>query len=224
MNLEFNYIKRILAECRVEVIGTSIDSIEHGEDRDLFKKLCERISQPVLESFIATNKKEAIQYANQIGYPIIVRPGYTLGGTGGGFADNDAQLLYLVDNALSLSSNNTVLIEKSIKGYKEIEFECMRDHKGTTITICCMENIDPVGVHTGDSMVVCPSQTLASKEYNMLKQASIKIIQAFDIIGGCNIQFALDPNSFDYYVIEVNPRVSNHQLLLVKQVVIQLLE
>ncbi|MGI6710573.1 MAG: carbamoyl-phosphate synthase large subunit [Bacilli bacterium] len=210
------YEKGILAECRVEVIGTSIDSIEHGEDRDLFKKLCERISQPVLESFIATNKKEAIQYANQIGYPIIVRPGYTLGGTGGGFADNDAQLLYLVDNALSLSSNNTVLIEKSIKGYKEIEFECMRDHKGTTITICCMENIDPVGVHTGDSMVVCPSQTLASKEYNMLKQASIKIIQALDIIGGCNIQFALDPNSFDYYVIEVNPRVSRSSALASK--------
>ena len=197
------YQKGILAECRVEVIGTSIDSIEHGEDRDLFKKLCEEISEPVLESFIATNKKEAIQYANQIGYPIIVRPGYTLGGTGGGFADNDAQLLYLVDNALSLSSNNTVLIEKSIKGFKEIEFECMRDHKGTTIIICCMENIDPVGVHTGDSMVVCPSQTLASKEYNMLKQASIKIIQALDIVGGCNIQFALDPNSFDYYVIEL---------------------
>ncbi|MCL2522316.1 MAG: carbamoyl-phosphate synthase large subunit [Erysipelotrichales bacterium] len=208
--------KGILAECRVEVLGTEIANIEKGEDRKLFKKLCQEIGEPVLESYIANTVEEALTYANKIGYEIIVRPAFTLGGTGGGFAKNDDELRRLAEYGLKMSPANQVLIEKSIKGFKEIEFEVMRDDVDTCIAICSMENIDPVGVHTGDSMVVAPAQTLAKKEYLMLKNSALKIVQALKIKGGCNVQFALDPESFDYYIIEVNPRVSRSSALASK--------
>lgn len=208
--------KGVLDECRAEVLGTDFNSISKAEDRKLFKELCISINEPVLESYISNNCDDALKYANIIGYPIIIRPAYTLGGTGGGFANNDDELLKLVDYGLKLSPVNEVLIEKSIKGYKEIEYEVMRDNNDTCITICNMENIDPIGIHTGDSMVVCPSQTLTNKEYQMLRNSSFKLIRALNIKGGCNVQFALDPLSFDYYVIEVNPRVSRSSALASK--------
>lgn len=208
--------KGILEECQVEVLGTSFDAIEKAEDRELFKELCLKIGEPVCKSDIATSIEHAIEVANEIGYPIIVRPAFTLGGTGGGFADNDEELRELAKFALKLSPVGQILIEKSIKGFKEIEYEVMRDANDTAIAICNMENIDPVGVHTGDSMVVCPSQTLTNKEYQMLRNSALKIIRALDIKGGCNVQFALDPDSFDYYVIEVNPRVSRSSALASK--------
>lgn len=217
LNLAVQLAKKgILEECQVEVLGTSFEAIEMAEDRELFKELCLKIGEPVCESDIATSIEHSIEVANRIGYPIIVRPAFTLGGTGGGFADNDEELRELAKYALRLSPVNQILIEKSIKGYKEIEYEVMRDYNDTAITICNMENIDPVGVHTGDSMVVCPSQTLTNKEYQMLRNSALKIIRALDIKGGCNVQFALDPDSFDYYVIEVNPRVSRSSALASK--------
>lgn len=217
LNLAVQLAKKgILEECQVEVLGTDFKSIEMAEDRELFKELCERIGEPVCPSDIATTIEDSIKVANRIGYPIIVRPAYTLGGTGGGFANNDEELYELAKHALKLSPVSQVLIEKSIKGFKEIEYEVMRDYNNTAITICNMENIDPVGVHTGDSMVVAPSQTLTNKEYQMLRNAALKIIRALDIKGGCNVQFALDPYSFDYYVIEVNPRVSRSSALASK--------
>ncbi len=208
--------KGVLEECQVEVLGTDFNSIEMAEDRELFKDLCQRIGEPVLQSEIATTIEEAIEQANIIGYPIIVRPAFTLGGTGGGFAYNDNELYELAKHALKLSPVTQVLIEKSIKGFKEVEYEVMRDYNDTAIIICNMENIDPVGVHTGDSMVVAPSQTLTNKEYQMLRNSALKIVRELDIKGGCNVQFALDPYSFDYYVIEVNPRVSRSSALASK--------
>ncbi len=208
--------KGILKECRVELLGTSSESIERAEDRELFKELCESLGEPVLPSDIANSIEEGLKVAGKIGYPVVLRPAFTLGGTGGGFADNENEFLSLMKNALSLSPVHQVLIEKSIKGFKEIEYEVMRDHNDTAITICNMENIDPVGIHTGDSIVVCPSQTLTNKEYHMLRDSALKIIRALKIEGGCNVQFALDPYSFQYYLIEVNPRVSRSSALASK--------
>ena len=208
--------KGVLSECRVELLGTKSSSIAHAEDRELFKELCESLGEPVLPSQIASSMEEGLQAAQQIGYPVVLRPAFTLGGTGGGFSDNEAEFLPLMKNALSLSPVKQVLIEKSIKGYKEIEYEVMRDSNNTAITICNMENLDPVGIHTGDSIVVCPSQTLTNREYHMLRDSALKIIRALEIEGGCNVQFALDPHSFQYYLIEVNPRVSRSSALASK--------
>lgn len=208
--------KGILSECRAELLGTKSSSIERAEDRRLFKELCEELGEPVLPSDIAGSVEEGLAIARKIGYPVVLRPAFTLGGTGGGFADNDAAFLPMMHNALSLSPVRQVLIEKSVKGYKEIEYEVIRDSNDTAITICNMENLDPVGIHTGDSIVVCPSQTLTNKEYHMLRDSALKIIRALEIEGGCNVQFALDPNSFQYYLIEVNPRVSRSSALASK--------
>ncbi len=208
--------KGILAECQVELLGTKSSSIERAEDRELFKELCEELGEPVLPSDIANSIEEGLKVAEIIGYPVVLRPAFTLGGTGGGFADNIEEFIPLMKNALSLSPVKQVLIEKSIKGFKEIEYEVMRDKNDTAITICNMENLDPVGIHTGDSIVVCPSQTLTNKEYHMLRDSALKIIRALEIEGGCNVQFALDPHSFQYYLIEVNPRVSRSSALASK--------
>ncbi|MBR5571254.1 MAG: carbamoyl-phosphate synthase large subunit, partial [Oscillospiraceae bacterium] len=208
--------KGVLRECSCELLGTSFDSIEQAEDRELFRDLCEAIGEPVIQSVIAHSVDEIKSAAESIGYPVVLRPAFTLGGTGGGFADNDEELLELAENALRMSPVSQVLVEKSVKGYKEIEFEVMRDRNGTAIAICSMENIDPVGIHTGDSMVVAPAQTLTRKEYGMLHDAALRLITALKIEGGCNVQFALDPYSFNYYVIEVNPRVSRSSALASK--------
>ena len=208
--------KGVLADCGVELLGTSSKSIEQAEDRELFKELCQSLGEPVLPSDIATNLEEGLTIAQRIGYPVVLRPAFTLGGTGGGFADNASEFRALMKNALALSPVKQVLVEKSIKGYKEIEYEVMRDSNDTAITICNMENLDPVGIHTGDSIVVCPSQTLTNKEYQMLRDSALKIIRALKIEGGCNVQFALDPHSFQYYLIEVNPRVSRSSALASK--------
>lgn len=208
--------KGILKECRTELLGTKSSSIERAEDRELFKELCESLGEPVLPSDIANTIEEGLQVARKIGYPVVLRPAFTLGGTGGGFADNEDEFKLLMKNAIALSPVHQVLIEKSVKGYKEIEYEVMRDSNDTAITICNMENFDPVGIHTGDSIVVCPSQTLTNKEYHMLRDSALKIIRALEIEGGCNVQFALDPKSFQYYLIEVNPRVSRSSALASK--------
>lgn len=208
--------KGILKECGVELLGTNMESIERAEDRELFKELCLSLGEPVLPSMIAESMEEALKAAEEIDYPLVVRPAFTLGGTGGGFVGDEAELREIVKNALVLSPVHQVLIEKSVKGYKEIEYEVMRDANDTAITICNMENIDPVGIHTGDSIVVCPSQTLTNKEYHMLRDSALKIIRALKIEGGCNVQFALDPKSFQYYLIEVNPRVSRSSALASK--------
>lgn len=217
LNLAIQLEKRgVLADCGVELLGTSSKSIEQAEDRELFKKLCQGLGEPVLPSDIATNLEDGLAIAQRIGYPVVLRPAFTLGGTGGGFADNASEFRTLMKNALALSPVRQVLVEKSIKGYKEIEYEVMRDSNDTAITICNMENLDPVGIHTGDSIVVCPSQTLTNKEYQMLRDSALKIIRALKIEGGCNVQFALDPHSFQYYLIEVNPRVSRSSALASK--------
>ncbi len=208
--------KGVLEECGVEILGTSFESIERAEDRELFKELCESIGEPVLPSDVATSIDHAAEIAAKIGYPVILRPAFTLGGTGGGFADNEEELRELMRTALDLSPVHQVLVEKSIKGFKEIEFEVMRDANDTVIAICSMENLDPVGVHTGDSIVVAPAQTLTNKEYQLLRDSALKLIRALKIEGGCNVQFALDPFSFDYYLIEVNPRVSRSSALASK--------
>ena len=210
------YTKGILEECQVELLGTSYEAISRAEDRKLFNELCEKIGQPIIESKTATTLEECISAAEVIGYPVILRPAFTLGGTGGGFADNVDELIPLAKNGLKLSPVSQVLVEKSIKGYKEIEFEVLRDKNDTAITVCSMENMDPVGIHTGDSIVVAPSQTLSSQEYNMLRNAALDIIKELKIEGGCNVQFSLDPYSFKYYVIEVNPRVSRSSALASK--------
>ncbi|MBO7336589.1 MAG: carbamoyl-phosphate synthase large subunit, partial [Lachnospiraceae bacterium] len=208
--------KGILAECRVELLGTRSASIEQAEDREKFKELCEMLGEPTLPSDIATSVEEGLKIAENIGYPVVLRPAFTLGGTGGGFADDPESFSAMMKNALELSPVHQVLVEKSVKGYKEIEYEVMRDKNDTAITICNMENLDPVGIHTGDSIVVCPSQTLTNKEYHMLRDSALKIIRALKIEGGCNVQFALDPRSFKYYLIEVNPRVSRSSALASK--------
>lgn len=217
LNLGMQLTKKgVLDECQVEMLGTSYSAISQAEDRQLFKELCIRIGEPTIDSRTATTVEECMAAAETIGYPVIVRPAFTLGGTGGGFADNASELLELSKNGLKLSPVTQVLIEKSIKGFKEIEFEVMRDKNDTAITICSMENVDPVGIHTGDSIVVAPVQTLTNKEYVMLKKSALKIIRELKIEGGCNIQFALDPFSFNYYLIEVNPRVSRSSALASK--------
>jgi len=208
--------KGVLRECQVKLLGTPATSIERAEDRELFKELCMEIGEPVIPSQITYNMDEALEAAHTIGYPVVLRPAFTLGGTGGGFANNDEELVDIAKNGFKLSPVHQILVEKSIKGYKEIEFEVMRDGNDTAITICSMENVDPVGIHTGDSIVVAPSQTLAAREYNMLRNSALKLIRALKIEGGCNVQFALDPVSFQYYLIEVNPRVSRSSALASK--------
>ena len=208
--------KGILAECRTELLGTCSSSIEKAEDRELFKELCQQLGEPVLPSEVAHSLQEGTDAARRIGYPVVLRPAFTLGGTGGGFAESKEEFVPLMKKALSLSPVQEVLIEKSVRGYKEIEYEVMRDKNDTAITVCNMENIDPVGIHTGDSIVVCPSQTLTNKEYHMLRDSALKVIRALEIEGGCNVQFALDPQSFQYYLIEVNPRVSRSSALASK--------
>ena len=208
--------KGILKECRVELLGTSSESIERAEDRELFKQLCQEIGEPVIPSRITYDLEEAKKAAEEIGYPVVLRPAFTLGGTGGGFAYNEEELVEVGINAFRLSPVHQVLIEKSVKGYKEIEFEVMRDGADHAITICGMENIDPVGVHTGDSNVVAPILTLNEKDHKMLNDSAIKIIRALKIEGGCNVQFALHPETSEYYLIEVNPRVSRSSALASK--------
>ena len=217
LNLAVQLAKKgVLEECGVEILGTSFQGIEKAEDRELFKELCLSINEPVIPSEITYSVEEAVAAAERIGYPVILRPAFTLGGTGGGFAYNEEELRDMMRNALALSPVGEVLVEKSIKGYKEIEFEVMRDSNDTAIAICSMENIDPVGIHTGDSMVVAPALTLTDKEYQMLRDSALKLIRALKIEGGCNVQFALDPLSFKYYIIEVNPRVSRSSALASK--------
>ena len=217
LNLAVQLAKKgVLEECGVEILGTSFESIEQAEDRELFKQLCIDLGEPVLPSEVVNTIEEGVEVAKKIGYPLVLRPAFTLGGTGGGFVDNEEELRELMRNALALSPVHQVLVEKSIKGYKEIEYEVMRDSNDTAITICNMENVDPVGIHTGDSIVVAPCQTLTDKEAQMLRTSALKIIRALKIEGGCNVQFALDPLSFQYYIIEVNPRVSRSSALASK--------
>ncbi len=217
LNLAMQLSKKgVLQECEIELLGTDADSIECAEDREHFKELCESIGEPVVPSEITYSIEEGLKAAEDIGYPVILRPAFTLGGTGGGFVNNPEEMKVMMKNALALSPVHQVLVEKSIKGYKEIEYEVMRDANDTAITVCNMENLDPVGIHTGDSIVVAPSQTLTNKEYHMLRNSALKIIRALKVKGGCNVQFALDPQSFRYYVIEVNPRVSRSSALASK--------
>ena len=210
------YESGILDKYGVKVIGTSVESIKKGEDRDIFREVMKEINQPVIESDIVTTLEDGLAYANKIGYPLVVRPAYTLGGTGGGIAENEEELKEILIHGLQLSPVSQVLLEKSIKGWKEIEYEVMRDSIGNSIVICNMENVDPVGVHTGDSIVVAPTQTLSAKECAMLKKASLDILNAVEVQGGCNVQFALNPDSFEYAVIEINPRVSRSSALASK--------
>ncbi len=210
------YDKGVLEECEIELLGTDAASIRKAEDREQFKELCEELGEPVVPSMITHTVEEGLEAAQSIGYPVILRPAFTLGGTGGGFADNEEEMREKMKHALALSPVSQVLVEKSIKGYKEIEYEVVRDANDTVVTVCNMENLDPVGIHTGDSIVVAPSQTLTNKEYQMLRSSAIRIIRALEVKGGCNVQFALDPESFDYYVIEVNPRVSRSSALASK--------
>lgn len=206
----------ILEECKVEVLGTKLSAINQAEDRDLFRNLMRELNEPVPDSDIVNNVQSALEFAHNIGYPVIVRPAFTMGGTGGGIAHSDDELKEITSFGLKYSPVRQCLIEKSIAGFKEIEYEVMRDKNDNAIVVCNMENIDPVGIHTGDSIVVAPSQTLSDREYQMLRNSSLKIIRALGIEGGCNVQLALDPNSYDYYIIEVNPRVSRSSALASK--------
>ena len=208
--------KGVLKECRVELLGTSYESIERAEDRERFKEMCESIGEPVIPSQITYSLEEAKKAAAAVGYPVVLRPAFTLGGTGGGFANSEDELVEIGKQAFALSPVHQVLIEKSVKGFKEIEYEVIRDSNDTAITVCNMENLDPVGIHTGDSIVVCPSQTLTNKEYQMLRDSAVKLIRELKVEGGCNVQFALSPDSMDYYIIEVNPRVSRSSALASK--------
>ena len=208
--------KGVLRECRVELLGTPADSIERAEDREAFKEMCQSIGEPVIPSEITYSMEEAKAAAARIGYPVVLRPAFTLGGTGGGFANDEAELEQIGRNAFLLSPVHQVLVEKSVKGYKEIEFEVMRDGADHAITICGMENVDPVGVHTGDSIVVAPIMSLNEHDLKMLNDSAIKIIRELKIEGGCNVQFALHPETSEYYLIEVNPRVSRSSALASK--------
>lgn len=210
------YEKGVLATYGVKVIGTNIESIEKAEDREIFKSIMTSIGEPSLQSYVVNTFEEAKLKIAAIGYPVVVRPAYTLGGTGGGFCYNEQELFSVVTSGIHASRTSQVLIEKSIKGWKEIEYEMMRDHKGNTIVVCNMENLDPVGVHTGDSIVVAPSQSLTDVVYQRLRRASIRIVESLDIIGGCNVQLALSPDMTEYFVIEVNPRVSRSSALASK--------
>lgn len=206
----------VLEECGVEILGTKLSAIQQAEDRDLFRSLMNELNEPVPDSDIIHTLEEAYTFVERVGYPIIVRPAFTLGGTGGGICSNQEELIEIVSSGLKHSPVTQCLIEKSIAGFKEIEYEVMRDSNDNAIVVCNMENIDPVGVHTGDSIVVAPSQTLSDREYQMLRNSSLKIIRALQIEGGCNVQLALDPDSFNYYIIEVNPRVSRSSALASK--------
>ncbi|MER2131576.1 MAG: carbamoyl-phosphate synthase large subunit [Carnobacterium inhibens] len=206
----------ILKELDIELLGTKLSAIDQAEDRDLFRKLMNKLNEPVPESEIVHSVEEALSFAEQIGFPLIVRPAFTMGGTGGGICDNEEELKEIVKNGLKLSPVNQCLVEISIAGYKEIEYEVMRDKNDNAIVVCNMENFDPVGIHTGDSIVFAPTQTLTDKEHQLLRDASLKIIRALGIEGGCNVQLALDPDSFNYYIIEVNPRVSRSSALASK--------
>ncbi len=210
------YEEGILDKYKVKIIGSSVEAIKKGEDRDLFREVMKEIGEPVIESDIVKTMEQGLDYAAKIGYPIVVRPAYTLGGTGGGIAENQEELKEILIHGLQLSPVGQCLLEKCIKGWKEIEYEVMRDSKGNCITVCNMENIDPVGVHTGDSIVVAPSQTLSNVEYQMLRTASLKIIDAIGVEGGCNVQIALNPKTFEYAIIEINPRVSRSSALASK--------
>ena len=210
------YEKGILEECEIELLGTDAESIRRAEDREQFRELCEELREPVIPSVAVGSLEEGLLAAGRIGYPVILRPAFTLGGSGGGFAYREDEMREMMRQALAHSPVHQVLVEKSVKGYKEIEFEVMRDANDTAITVCSMENLDPVGIHTGDSVVAAPCQTLANREYQMLRDSALKLIRALKIRGGCNVQFALDPESFDYYVIEVNPRVSRSSALASK--------
>ncbi|WAM32481.1 carbamoyl-phosphate synthase (glutamine-hydrolyzing) large subunit [Caldicellulosiruptor naganoensis] len=217
LNMAFELAEAgVLEKYNVKLLGTSLETIKKAEDRELFKKTMLEIGEPVPKSIIAHNVEEALEFAKEVGYPVIVRPAYTLGGTGGGIAYNEEELKYIASKGLKLSLIHQVLIEQSVLGWKEIEYEVMRDSQDNCITVCNMENIDPVGIHTGDSIVVAPSQTLSDKEYQMLRSAAINIIRSLKIEGGCNVQFALNPNSMEYVVIEVNPRVSRSSALASK--------
>jgi carbamoyl-phosphate synthase large subunit len=217
LNLAFQLHEAgVLTKYGVRLLGTPIEAIQKGEDREAFRQLMYELNEPVPESEIITNVADAVAFAEKIGFPIIIRPAYTLGGSGGGIAETMEQFVSLVEKGLAESPITQCLVERSVAGYKEIEYEVMRDDTDTCITVCNMENIDPVGVHTGDSIVVAPSQTLTDEEYHMLRSSAVKIISALGIIGGCNIQFALDPFSKNYYLIEVNPRVSRSSALASK--------
>ncbi|WP_271628520.1 carbamoyl-phosphate synthase (glutamine-hydrolyzing) large subunit [Caldicellulosiruptor sp. DIB 104C] len=217
LNMAFELAEAgVLDKYNVKLLGTSLETIKKAEDRELFKKTMLEIGEPVPKSIIAHNVEEALEFAKEVGYPVIVRPAYTLGGTGGGIAHNEEELKYIASKGLKLSLIHQVLIEQSVLGWKEIEYEVMRDSQDNCITVCNMENIDPVGIHTGDSIVVAPSQTLSDKEYQMLRSAALNIIRSLKIEGGCNVQFALNPNSMEYVVIEVNPRVSRSSALASK--------
>ncbi|MBR6307260.1 MAG: carbamoyl-phosphate synthase large subunit, partial [Lachnospiraceae bacterium] len=217
LNLTMELVNEgVLKECGCILLGTKKSSIELSEDRELFKNMCEEIGEPVINSEIVRTMEEGMKAAEDIGFPLVVRPAFTLGGTGGGFAYNMEEYEVILKNALSLSPVSEALIEKSVKGYKEIEYEVIRDADDNAIVVCNMENIDPVGIHTGDSVVVCPSLTLTNRDYQMLRDSALKIIRRLEIEGGCNVQFALDPKSKDYYVIEVNPRVSRSSALASK--------
>ena len=200
----------------VELLGASLDTIEKAEDRERFKETMESIGEPVIPSRVVTDVESALEYAQTIRYPVVVRPAFTLGGTGGGIAADEKELTEIASNGLRLSPIHQILVEKCVSGWKEIEFEVMRDGAGNVITVCSMENLDPVGVHTGDSIVAAPALTLADKEYQTLRSAALRIISALGVEGGCNCQFALDPESFRYAVIEVNPRVSRSSALASK--------
>ncbi|MBT2678507.1 carbamoyl-phosphate synthase large subunit [Bacillus sp. ISL-35] len=206
----------VLDECGVQILGTKLDAINQAEDRELFRSLMNELGQPVPDSEIIHSLEEAYAFVEQIGYPVIVRPAFTMGGTGGGICSNEKELIEIVTSGIKNSPVGQCLLEKSIAGFKEIEYEVMRDSNDNAIVVCNMENFDPVGVHTGDSIVVAPSQTLSDREYQLLRNASLKIIRALKIEGGCNVQLALDPDSFNYFVIEVNPRVSRSSALASK--------
>ena len=200
----------------IRLLACKPETIDRAEDRELFKETMEKLHQPIIPSEVVETLQDALACADRIGYPVIVRPAFTMGGTGGGICENKAKLIEIGTNGLRLSPIHQILVEKCIAGWKEIEYEVMRDHKGNVITVCNMENLDPVGIHTGDSVVVAPSQTLTDHEYQMLRTAALDIITELGIEGGCNCQFALKPDSFDYAVIEVNPRVSRSSALASK--------